>query len=68
MRTLGSLLVFLGAGSFVMHMLHMEFMLVSWVDKWGVGTGNAIRVAMIVFGAILWFIGKQTAPRTPPTI
>ena len=67
MQSLGSLLVLLGAGSYVLHMINMEFILVSWVDNWGVSTGNGIRIGMIVVGAILWFVGRQSAarPATP---
>jgi hypothetical protein len=38
------------------------------VDNWGVGVGNGIRVAMIVVGAILWFLGSKQAAResAPP--
>ena len=68
MQKLGSLLVFLGVGSFLLHFANMDFILVSWVDNWGVSTGNGIRIAMVVVGAILWFVGRQSAARpvTPP--
>ena len=68
MLRLGRLMVILGAGSFLLHFANMDFILVSWVDNWGVTTGNGIRVAMIVVGAILWFLGRQTAARqaVPP--
>ena len=60
------LLVLLGAGSFVLHFMNMEFSLLSWVDNWGVGVGNGIRVAMIVVGAILWWLGRQSAEKEAP--
>ena len=63
MQGFGGFLVLMGAGSFVLHYLNMEFILLGWVDKWGPGTGNGIRVAMIVAGAIIWFIGKQQGDR-----
>jgi hypothetical protein len=68
MQSIGSFLVLMGAGSFVLHFLNMEFILVGWVDNWGVGVGNGIRVAMIVIGGILWFLGKQQADKqaAPP--
>jgi len=64
MQGFGGLLVLLGAGSFVMHFINMEFTLVSWVDNWGPGVGNGIRIGMIVVGAIIWFLGrpKEQAP------
>ena len=63
MQGIGGLLVLLGAGSFVLGYLNMEFLLVSWVDNWGTGVGNGIRIAMIVVGAALWLLGrKKEAP------
>ena len=58
MQGIGGLLVFLGAGSFVLHYLNMEFFLLGWVDRWGPGAGAGIRVALIAIGAVLWFLGK----------
>jgi hypothetical protein len=68
MQSLGGFLVLMGAGSFVLHMINMDFILVSWVDNWGTGVGNGIRIAMIVVGGILWLLGRQQAAKaeTPP--
>ena len=61
MQGFGGLLFFLGVGSFVVHYINMELLLVSWVDNWGTGVGNGIRVAMIVVGGILWLLGRKQA-------
>jgi len=68
MQSIGGLLVLLGAGSFVLHFMNMEFRLLSWVDTWGAGTGNGIRIGMIVVGAIVWYFGRssQSSAETPP--
>ena len=68
MQGLGGFLVLMGAGSFVLHFMNMEFTLLSWVDNWGPGVGTGIRIGLIVVGAILWFLGKQAAGKseTPP--
>lgn len=66
MQGFGGFMVLLGAGSFVLKYINMEFILLSWVDNWGPGVGNGIRVGMIVVGAILWFLGKQTAAKESP--
>jgi len=68
MQSIGGLLVLLGAGSFVLHFMDMEFRLLSWVDTWGAGTGNGIRIGMIVVGAIVWYLGRssQSSVETPP--
>lgn len=67
MQGIGSLLVLLGAGSFVLHFMNMEFKLLSWVDNWGPGVGTGIRVGMIVVGALVWFLGRQKAEAPPAT-
>lgn len=59
MQAIGGLLVFLGAGSFILNMLGREFALTSWIDTWGQTPGIGIRVAMIVVGAALWFMGRN---------
>jgi len=53
----------------VLHFMNMEVTLLSWVYNWGPGIGNGIRIAMIVVGAIVWFLGKQQAEKeaAPPT-
>ena len=68
MQGFGGLLVLLGAGSFVLHFMEREFTLLSWVDNWGVGIGNGIRIAMIVVGAIIWYLGSKqaSAESSPP--
>ena len=68
MQSIGGFMVLLGAGSFVLHFMNMEFSLLSWVDNWGATAGTAIRIGLIVVGAILWFLGRQPEARseTPP--
>ena len=68
MQGFGGLLVLLGAGSFVLHFLNMEFILLSWVDNWGPSAGMGIRIAMIVVGGVLWLLGRQQAAKaaSPP--
>lgn len=57
MKGIGGTLLLFGAGSFVLNMIGMEFVLLSWIDMWGAGTGIAIRVAMIVVGILLLIVG-----------
>ena len=66
MQGIGGFLVLMGAGSFVLHFMDMEFRLLGWVDNWGVGVGNGIRVAMIVVGGILWYLGKNSEAKEAP--
>ena len=59
MKKLGGYLLFFGIGSILLNFIHMQFILLSWVDTWGVSTGWAIRIGLIVLGAVLFFIGSR---------
>jgi hypothetical protein len=60
MKSIGWLLVILGAGSFVLNLIGMEFRYLMWIDSWGVEAGWAIRGAMIVAGGGLIFLGMKS--------
>ena len=59
MKKIGGYLLFFGIGSFILYFLDMEFILLMWVDTWGETIGFAIRGAMIVAGAAMYFAGKS---------
>jgi hypothetical protein len=61
MSKVGGYLLFFGVGSIVLGFLNMQFILLSWVDMWGPEIGWAIKIAFIVVGAVLWFLGKKQA-------
>jgi hypothetical protein len=54
-----------GAGSFVLNMLGMEFVILGWIDNWGATTGIAIRVGLMVAGALMWLVGRKQAAAQP---
>ncbi len=58
MRQIGTYLAIFGIGSIVLSFFQMEFKILMWIDTWGETTGWAIRIGMIVIGAILFFMGK----------
>ena len=58
MQGIGSLLVILGVGSFLLPLMNLEFAFLGWIDNWGPAAGTGIRVGMIVIGAALWFFGR----------
>lgn len=70
MKSIGWLLVILGAGSFLLNLFGIEFKYLMWIDNWGVEAGWAIRGALIVAGGVLLFLGMKSgtgaaAPATP---
>jgi hypothetical protein len=68
MQGIGGFMILLGAGSFALHFLNMEFRLLSWVDNWGPAAGIGIRIAFIFLGGIIWYLGRpqETKVETPP--
>ena len=59
LKSLGSTMFIFGIGSILLNLIHVEFLLLMWVDLWGpeIGWGDsywAIRIGMIVVGALLW--------------
>lgn len=65
MKAIGALLVLFGAASFVLVMMERHISAFSWIDNWGTSTGMAIRIGLIVIGAVLWFVGNRKEPATP---
>ncbi|TKR30075.1 hypothetical protein FCE95_07985 [Luteimonas gilva] len=65
MKSIGGLMLLLGLGSFVLHFMNMEFKLLSWVDHWGADVGVGIRIALVVVGGILWFLGNKREKAVP---
>ncbi|UUO05761.1 hypothetical protein M4951_20610 [Blastopirellula sp. J2-11] len=57
MGGLGGTLVMLGAGSFLLNMVGMEFILLSWVDMWGPLPGIGIRLGAIALGVVMMIGG-----------
>ena len=47
-------MVLLGAGSFILNMMDRQFTLLMWIDNWGPTVGIAIRVGLIILGALLF--------------
>ena len=65
MKSWGLWLFIFGAGSFVLNMLGMEFVVLSWIDNWGPTVGIAIRVGLMVVGAAMWFVGRKQEAAQP---
>jgi hypothetical protein len=59
MKQIGGLLLFLGLGSMVLYFLQMEFIVLQWIDTWGIEMGWVIRIGMAVVGAVLLFVASR---------
>ncbi|OJU47943.1 MAG: hypothetical protein BGN96_05540 [Bacteroidales bacterium 45-6] len=59
MQKIGSTLMILGALAIVLNFANMVPRILMWIYNWGETTAWAIKIGVVVLGAILWFIGKK---------
>ena len=50
----------LGIAAIVLNFLNMVPRLLMWIYSWGETTAWAIKIGLIVVGAILFFVGKKS--------
>lgn len=61
MKTIGAYMFFFGIGSIILNFLGREFVVLSWIDSWGLTVGWVIRGALVVVGGVLWLVGRKQA-------
>ena len=68
MRTLGSIMLTVGIMSAVLKLWFTGYYhaLLYWVDQWGNPTGWAIRIGVIVIGAVLMWFGSRKKQSQQP--
>ena len=59
MKFLGGLMVFLGVGSLVLQYMDQELTMLAWIDTWGPTVAQAIRIGLIVVGAVLFLVASK---------
>ena len=57
-----------GVGSILLNLIGYEFALLMWIDMWGQTIGWVIRGAVIVIGAVLFFVGNSGDSEEPESI
>jgi len=60
MKQIGSTMALLGIAAIVLNFLNMVPRLLMWIYSWGETTAWAIKIGLIVVGAILFFVGKKS--------
>jgi hypothetical protein len=61
LTTIGSLMVLCGIASAILSFFGYNLRLLLWIDSWGLVAGWIIRIALIVVGGVIFFIGKKRA-------
>ena len=63
MKRIGGTMFFFGVGSVVLYFLHMQFILLAWIDLCGDEIAWAIRIMLAVVGGTMWLVGKRNEER-----
>ena len=61
MASLGAFLVIAGVVSIVLSFFNYNLRILMWIDRWGPTAGWIIRIALVVAGALLFFIGRASS-------
>ena len=61
MKRFGGYLLYFGIGSILLHLIHMQFIILAWIDLWGESTGWTIRIGMVIVGAAMLLLADRNA-------
>ena len=59
MKSIGTLLFLFGLASIGFHFFDREVRLLSWINNWGENAAWGIRIALVVVGGLLTFVGGR---------
>ena len=66
MKKLGGYMIFFGLFAIVLNFIDRVPTILIWIYEWGEGVPWAIKLGLIVVGAILFFTGKSPEPEPIP--
>ncbi|MDG4714699.1 MULTISPECIES: hypothetical protein [Winogradskyella] len=58
MRKVGSYMALIGIGLIVLPFVGLTIRFTDWIYEWGEGVAWAIKIGLVVVGAVLFFLGK----------
>ena len=50
-------MIFFGLGTIILNLFNYEFRILSWIYNWGEGVAWAIKIGLVILGAVLYFVG-----------
>ena len=59
MKTIGTYMVIFGILAIILNFFNAVPRLLAWIYNWGEGVAWGIKIAFVIVGAILYFIGKN---------
>jgi len=67
MRKLGSYMAIIGLALILLPFVGLTVRFTDWIYNWGEGVAWAIKIGLIVLGAVLFFMGKPAEVEQPTT-
>jgi len=64
MRKIGTYLALIGIALIVLPYFGLTLRFLDWINNWGATVAWAIKIGLIVVGAILFFMGKSQSEDT----
>ncbi len=59
MKTIGTYMAIFGLLAIVLNFFNAVPRLLAWIYNWGEGVAWGIKIAFVIVGAILYFIGRK---------
>lgn len=59
MKQLGGFLVLIGLAAIVLNFMNFVPKILFWIYQWGEGTAWAIKIGLVVVGALLYIVGSR---------
>ncbi len=59
MKTIGTYMAIFGILAIILNFFNAVPRLLAWIYNWGEGVAWGIKIAFVIVGAILYFIGKN---------
>lgn len=61
MKKLGTYMLVFGIGSMLLHLIGMQFIILSWIGLWGENVAWAIRIGLVVGGGAMLLLADRNA-------
>jgi hypothetical protein len=61
MRKIGGYMIFFGLFAIVLNFFDRVPSILMWIYEWGEGVAWAIKIGLVLVGAVLFFLGKPEA-------
>ncbi|WP_346882727.1 hypothetical protein [uncultured Algibacter sp.] len=65
MKKIGGYIAIFGVLAIVLPFFNLQLRLLTWIDNWGETVSWAIKIGLIVIGAVLFLMGNKEEDESP---